>query len=74
VGAGDRERGECGGGSNPGGGMDEENSPGGYEDVYLEGSDGMACLGGGTMEAAIFELIDLRYCCLKERRFWSDSG
>ena len=55
--------------------MDEEHSPGGYENACLEGGDGgMPCPGGGgTMEAAIFELIDLRYCCLKERRFWSDS-
>lgn len=52
MGAGNRERGRCGGGSNPGGRMDDECSPG-----------GMSCPGGGTMEAAIFELIDLRYCC-----------
>lgn len=54
---GGRERGRCGGGSNPGGGMD-----GG-------GDSGMAWVGGGFMEPAIFALIDLRYCCLKERRF-----
>jgi len=54
---GDRERGRCGGGSNPGGGMDEG------------GDSGMAWVGGGIMEPAILEFIDLRYCCLKERRF-----
>ena len=33
------------------------------------GDGGMARFGGGIVEAAIFELSDLRYCCLKERRF-----
>jgi len=51
----DRGRGRCGGGSNPGGGMDKS------------GDGGMAWIGGEFMEAAtFFELIDLRYCCLKE--------
>ena len=55
MGEGDRERGTCGGGSNPGGGMDRS-------------GDGF---GDGIIEAAFFELFknDLRYCCLKERRF-----
>ena len=53
LGEGDRERGRCRGGSNPGGGMDKD-------------GDGF---GDGITEAALFELNDLRYCCLKERRF-----
>ena len=56
--AGERERERCGGGSNPGGGMDKG------------GDGGMVWIEGGIMEAeTFFELIDLRYCCLKERRF-----
>lgn len=55
---GDRERGRCGGGSNPGGGIDKG------------GDGGMAWIRGGITEGAIFfELIDLRYCCLRVRRF-----
>jgi hypothetical protein len=75
VGVGE-DRGKEGSGLNLGGGMDEAHFPGGCESFGggLGGNVGMAYLGDGTVETTILGLIDLRYCCLKERRLRSDSG